>query len=59
MFKGRVAQAALALTRLERIVEKPIRDEIQAYDERRGARNADEALRAARMHRQGRGPKRT
>ena len=59
MFKGRVAQAALALTRLERIVEKPIRDEIQAYDENRGRRNASESLRAARMHRQGRGPKRT
>ena len=59
MFKGRVAQAALALTRLERIVEKPIRDEIQLYDERRGARNADESLRAARMHRKGRGPQRS
>lgn len=59
MFKGRVAQAALALARLERIVEKPVRDEIQLYDESRGKRNADEALRAARMHRQGRGPRRT
>lgn len=59
MFKGRVAQAALALTRLERIVEKPIRDEIQAYDEPRGRRNADASLRAARMARQGRGPRRT
>ena len=59
LWKGRVATTKLALTRLERRVEQPVRDEYTLYTEGRGRQNATEALRAARQHRMGKGPKRS
>lgn len=57
MWKGRVAQTRLALTRLEKNVYARTREEIGAYDEVRGQRNADGAMRTARIFRLGKGPR--
>lgn len=57
MWKGRVKDTKLALTRLERIVQSRTLPEYEIYTEPRGRQNADESLRAARFFRLGRGPR--
>lgn len=57
MLHGRVKDTKMALTRLERIVEARTLPEYELYTEGRGRRNADESLRAARLFRFGRGPR--
>lgn len=51
--KGRVADIRAAQGRVQRIVNRRLRDEIQGADEATLARDAEESLRAARLFRLG------